>query len=174
MPGSLAAEIERNADFDAFGLVDANKVNVERVDSVRIPLEVTHQGAGLHSAFEFDDAAAVADNRFEGLPLGSEIDTLFPVPVQNSGDEPLATESAGLAGTCGGAGNDFKRIAHISSFRQATHSDIWAGIRKPNREMRLFPLKTLRTTGGIGRRIALQPARPAVIAFFGGLTGTSC
>jgi hypothetical protein len=143
VPGGLAAEIERDADLDAFGLVDANKINVQRLHSVGIPLEIAHEGAGLHRTFEFDDATAVADDGFEGLPPSSEIDTRFPMPVQNGGDEPLATESAGLTGTGSGAGNNFKRIAHNSSFRQANHCDIWAGIRKPNREMRLFPPKTL-------------------------------
>ena len=103
----LAAEIDGDADLDPLRLVDPHEIDMERLDAVRIPLEVSEQGAGLHRAFQFDDAAAMADDRFKRLTTGGEVDTLLSVPVQNGGDEPLATESAGLAGTGGGTGNNF-------------------------------------------------------------------
>jgi hypothetical protein len=117
----LTAEIEGNPNLDSLGLVDADEINVKRFDTVGVPLEIAHEGACLYGALQFDDPSAVADNGFEGLTLGGEINALFSVPVQNGGDEPLATESAGLAGTCGGAGYDFERIAHDCSF-SASHT----------------------------------------------------
>jgi hypothetical protein len=75
---------------------------------------------GVRKGISLDRLANRVQLRYTQKQPGGKVDTLLSVPVQNGGDEPLATESAGLARTGGGTGNNFEGIAHDSSF-SASH-----------------------------------------------------
>ena len=104
-------------------------------------IKIAEQNAGFHRAFEFHNPSAMANDRFEGFPLGGQFDAFFAMPVQDGGNQTLAAHTAALAGAGGLTGDNFKGIAHENSFREANHCAIPRRFRKPSCRKPLFLLE---------------------------------